>query len=185
MSKILINNTASPVTIADVGQTVPASGMLTIQPQDYWLYAASSNVITLISDLAVGPTTNTLTVNDGSFDLSIADGTRLIQHIFPNPVRIREDKRSFDASTGVVIGTTETSITIPAGTIRFDIQASPRVAKLTVAESSGGTASALTSWTIYPGNSWGEDLDGEASLTIYIKSNKINTTLQLVTWTNT
>ena len=43
MSKILKNNTASPVNITDVGQIVPASGQLTIQPTDYLLYADSDN----------------------------------------------------------------------------------------------------------------------------------------------
>lgn len=81
MSKILKNNTASNQVIIDVGQTVPASGQLTIQPTDYLLYAASNNVITLIGN-------GTLTVNDGSDDLSINDGTKLIQGIFPNPVGI-------------------------------------------------------------------------------------------------
>jgi len=88
MSKILINNTPTPVPINDVGQTVPASSQITIDPVDYALYAASNNVITLISDLAVNPTTSTLTVNDGSGNLSIADGSKLIQGIFPNPVGV-------------------------------------------------------------------------------------------------
>jgi len=81
MSKILKNNTGSPVSINDVGQTVPASSQLTIQPQDYLLYAASDDVITLIGAA-------TLTVNDGSNDLSISDGSKLIQGIFPNPIGI-------------------------------------------------------------------------------------------------
>jgi hypothetical protein len=72
MSKILKNNTGSPVNIADVGQTVPASGQLVVVPTDYLLYAASNNVITLIGN-------STLTVNDGSFDLSISDGIDLIK----------------------------------------------------------------------------------------------------------
>ena len=82
MSKILKNTTASPVTITDVGQTVPASGQLTIDPNDYWLYAASSDAITLIGN-------GTLIVNDGSSDLSIASGSKLIQGIFPNPIRLQ------------------------------------------------------------------------------------------------
>ena len=79
MSKILKNNTASDVIISDTGQTVPASGQLTIQTGDYLLYAGSDDVVTLVGN-------STLTVNDGSDDLSINDGIKLIQGIFPNPV---------------------------------------------------------------------------------------------------
>ena len=82
MSKILKNLTASPVVIADVGQTIPASSQLTINPQDYLLYAASDDVIILVGN-------STLVVNDGSSDLSISDGAKLIQGIFPNPVGIK------------------------------------------------------------------------------------------------
>ena len=83
MSKILKNNTASAVLIDDVGQTVPASGQLTINPQDDLLFAASSDVITLIGD-------STLTVNDGANDLSISDGTDLIKGAFPSKIQITD-----------------------------------------------------------------------------------------------
>lgn len=81
MSKILKNNTASDVTINDVGQTVPASSFLTISSVDYALYADSDNVISLINDL-------TLTVNDGLYDLSVAEGLDLIRGSFPKHISI-------------------------------------------------------------------------------------------------
>ena len=197
MSKILKNNTASPVNIVDVGQIVPASSQITVQPQDYWLYAASSDVITFIGD-------STLTVNDGSFDLSINDGTKLIGHIFPNPVGIAsgvdgvpighvgdrlkvimtDNKQAFDTGGGVVVGLTESSIVIPSGSFKFKIQAvSPRAATLTIAHAATGTGADLTSFKMYPGTHWEETLNGEAALTIYIKSNQANTTVQVMTWT--
>lgn len=183
MSKILKNNTASPVSISDVGQVVPASGQLVIQPQDYWLYAASDNVITLISDLAVSPTVSTLTVNDGSFDLTINDGAKLIQGIFPNPVRIEYNKREFDTSAGATVGTTETSIVIPQGTLKYRIKAaSPRTAKLTIADTALATSNILTSYDIPHGTVWEEHISGDLAVTIYIKSNKPNTEVQLLTW---
>ena len=82
MSKILKNNTASPVFISDTGQTVPASGQLLIDPTEYDIYANSSDVVTLIGN-------STLTVNDGSVDLTIADGSRLLQGLYPTEVGIR------------------------------------------------------------------------------------------------
>jgi len=75
MAKILKNQTGSAVSISDTGITVPASGNYTIPPQDYNLWAASSDVITEIGD-------GTLVVNDGSEDLSISDGVDLIKGIY-------------------------------------------------------------------------------------------------------
>lgn len=65
MSRILINNTASPVLLADVGQSVPGSGQLVIDPVDYPLFANSNNVIQKLAD-------NTLKLNDGINDLSLS-----------------------------------------------------------------------------------------------------------------
>lgn len=81
MSKILKNNTASPVVISDVGQTVPASGQISIQSADDLLFAGSDDVITLIGDL-------TLTVNDGTNDLSISEGIDLIKGLFPKKMEV-------------------------------------------------------------------------------------------------
>jgi hypothetical protein len=75
MSKIVKNNTGSTVTISDTGISVPASGTYTIPPNDYPLWAASDDIVTYIGDSSV-------TINDGSNDLSIADGTRHIQSTF-------------------------------------------------------------------------------------------------------
>ncbi len=104
--RVLKNNTASPVNISDVGQTVPASGQLVINPIDYGKYEGSSDVIGFISDLAVGPTTSTLTVSDGTFDLSINEGTRLIQGGFSRPISDGEDP-TIKAKVTDSTGTTE------------------------------------------------------------------------------
>lgn len=77
MSKILKNQGGSPLSITDTGITLPASpGTYVIPPQDYLLWAASSDIIT-----AVGAAT--VIVNDGSTDLSVSDATDLIKGIFP------------------------------------------------------------------------------------------------------
>lgn len=100
-SRVLKNNTASPVTIPDVGQTVPASGQLVINPIDYGKYEGSSDVISLIGDL-------TLTVSDGTFDLSVNEGTRLIQGGFSRPISDGSDP------------TIKAAVTDATGTAQYD-----------------------------------------------------------------
>ena len=78
MSKIVKNNTGSPVDVADTGQTIPASGQLTINPSNYFTWAESSDIVTLVGD-------GTLTINDGSTDLSISAGIDLIKGLYPRP----------------------------------------------------------------------------------------------------
>jgi hypothetical protein len=76
MSKILKNTTASPILISDTGVSIPASpATYTIVQTDYPLWSASSDIITQIGS-------GSIIVNDGSFDLSKADGTALIQGNF-------------------------------------------------------------------------------------------------------
>jgi len=75
MSKILKNTTASPVMVADTGVLIAASSQYTIPPTDYWLWAASGNVVTLVGN-------STLIVNDGSVDLTISDGVDYIKGIY-------------------------------------------------------------------------------------------------------
>lgn len=82
MSKILKNQTASPISISDTGVSLPASpATYTIPSQDYLLWAASSNIITHIGS-------GNVVVNDGSTDLSISNGTDLIKGLFPQRIGI-------------------------------------------------------------------------------------------------
>ena len=93
-------------------------------------------------------------------------------------------KGSF-TTTGAVVGTTETSIVLPIGVKAFRLHtAKGSNAVLTVASSSTGTGSAITSWDLGMGVVWVEEgLTGEAALTIYIKSNKAATDVQVLHWT--
>jgi hypothetical protein len=76
MAKILKNQTASPILVADTGVSVPASpATYTIVPADYPLWASSSDIVTYIGN-------GSIVVNDGSFDLTKADGISLIQGNF-------------------------------------------------------------------------------------------------------
>ena len=83
MSKILKNNTASIVDITDVGVSVPASGQLSINTSDFDEFSASDDVVSLIG-------AGTLTVNNGSEDLSKSDGIRLIQGGFSNKIQFED-----------------------------------------------------------------------------------------------
>lgn len=68
MSKLLKNTTNSIIAISDTGVSLPASpATYTIPPQDYLMWAASTNIITHINSGAV-------VVNDGVNDLSISRG---------------------------------------------------------------------------------------------------------------
>ena len=80
MSKILKNQTASIIEL-DTGDSIPASGQLTINTTDYLLYGDSDNVVTHVGS-------GDVIVNDGSTDLSISDGIDLIKGIFPTSIEI-------------------------------------------------------------------------------------------------
>lgn len=76
MSKLLKNQTGSPILISDTGISVPASpAVYTIAAQDFPLWSASSDIITYVGN-------GDIIVNDGSFDLSKADAIALIQGNF-------------------------------------------------------------------------------------------------------
>ena len=81
MSKIVKNNTGSAITITDVGGVViPASpGSYTIPPQDYLIWANSSDILTYVNDTSPTPS---VTINDGSFDLTPTKGVDLIKGFF-------------------------------------------------------------------------------------------------------
>lgn len=81
--KIVKNITVSPITVSDVGVTIPGNDQYLIAPQDYLLWAASSNIITFIGS-------GDLVINDGSVDLNISDGTSLIKGLFPSQVAVTQ-----------------------------------------------------------------------------------------------
>jgi hypothetical protein len=81
------------------------------------------------------------------------------------------------------IGTTEDTLTIPTGTLSYQIRVDGKQV-LTISNSLGGTSSAATSVTIPKFNTWDEDgLNLTADLTIYLKSNEANTVVEVIYWT--
>lgn len=142
MLRKLKNNTASPVEIVDTGDTVPASGEFIIPPLDYGKYEGSADTLLFLSDQAISTTVSTLTANDGTFDLSIEKGVRMIQGGFcrtivdaDNPMygaKVREDGTLVtdpidlgdpDYLDGVVVGSlteqTLASFTVGVGNTRI------------------------------------------------------------------
>lgn len=102
MAKILKNTTANPILIADTGVSLPTSpGSYVIPPEDYLLWAASSNIITHIGSEDV-------LVNDGSSDLSISAGVDLIKGIFPSKVGV------LSGTDGGEIGRVDDSLKVSA-----------------------------------------------------------------------
>ena len=83
MSKILKNTTTNTLNL-EIGVTVPASGQLSLQPTDFAEASDSDELVTLIGN-------GSIVVNDGSNDLSKAEGIRLIQGGFTNRVLLDEN----------------------------------------------------------------------------------------------
>lgn len=112
MAKILINNTANDIFISDTGNTVPVSGQFTIPPFDYQLYAESDDVVALIGN-------NSLTVNDGSKDLTESQGINLIQGNFPTSVGGVGGYNLYD-SQQVRVELSNTEVSLPRSTEFFE-----------------------------------------------------------------
>jgi hypothetical protein len=75
MAKIIKNITANPIVVNDVGVTIPAMSQITVDAVNATLWAASNDFILLLGQ-------EFLLVNDGTFDLSPAEGAALIQGNF-------------------------------------------------------------------------------------------------------
>lgn len=73
MAKLLKNQTVSPITISDLGLSIPASpATFTINPNEFPLFASSANLATQI-------TNGNIKVNDGFDDLDSTTGLKHIQ----------------------------------------------------------------------------------------------------------
>lgn len=99
--KILKNTTGSPISIDDVGISLPASPIVyTIVPQDYDLWSMSTNIDTYINN-------GNVIVNDGYDDLKIEAALRHIhEEGIPRP--------SAFAATASVLATSASTLTLTA-----------------------------------------------------------------------
>lgn len=174
MSKILKNQTGSPIVITDVGGVIlPASpGTYTIPPQDYLLWAASSDIITYLNDT---PPTPSVIVNDGSFDLNPSDGMYLIKGIFPNLF-------VYDPiveNVSIPLADTEVSHVLPTGTKRFLIKLrDAAIMKLSYAVGTSGTV-----FLTIPKNCfYSEERIGAGTTTLYLQSPTASQTVEISSW---
>ena len=175
MSKVLKNTTASPIVITDVGAVnIPASpGTYTIPPQDYLLWAQSSDIITYLNDASPTPS---VIVNDGSFDLNPSDGVDLIKGIHP---RINIQNPLINTLV-LTLAATELSFALPAFTRHFLIQnRNNGLLKIGFALGSTSTANFLT---IFPGNWLQYSFNVESPLSIYVQSPKAAQTVEINHW---
>jgi hypothetical protein len=174
MSKILKNNTGSPITITDVGGVIIAAspGTYTIPPQDYLLWAQSSDIITYLNDASPTPS---ITVNDGSVDLNPSDGMDLIKGLFPRLF-------VFDPiveNVAITLASTEVTHALPTGTKRFLIKLRGlAILKLSYAVGTSGTVFS----TIHPGTFYSESRIGAASTTLYFQSPAASQTAEITSW---
>lgn len=170
MSKILINTTASPIAIIDVGVvTIPGFGSYTIPPQDYLLFGASSNTVTFVGD-------GDLVVNDGSVNLSISDGIDLIKGIYPQYFVFAPTVENIVLTDADA----EYAHILPAATRRYMmIVRGPGSIKYSFAVATSGS----TYVKLIPGAFVSNGDIGAPSVTIYLQSPVAGTVVEIESWT--
>ena len=174
MSKILKNQTASPIIITDVGAVVlPATpGTYTIPPQDYLLWAASSDILTYVNDTSPIPS---VIVSDGSVDLNPSDGVDLIKGLYPRTF-------VFDPvveNIAITLANTEVTHVLPLGTKRFLLKLRhAAILKLSYAVGTSGTI-----YSTLPSGAWySEDRIGAGTTTLYFQSTSASQIAEITSW---
>lgn len=168
--KILRNTTANPITVADCGVTLDPLSNYTIPPQDYLLWAASSSIVTYVGD-------TTVTVSDGSFDLTISDGIDLIKGLFPSLLI----QRAINDTVTMTSANVEYLYVVPTFARRVEIRIRD-IRPMQLGFIAGGSGS---NYRVVPaGCEYG--IDGIAtghSLTFYFQSSYPSQTLEITYYT--
>jgi hypothetical protein len=100
----------------------------------------------------------------------------------PEEIKAVGTKKNFVTKT-VIIGTSETTLTIPVGALSYQIRVDGNQ-ELTLSNVLGGTNVIATRAKLPKDNTWSElDLNLTSALTIYIKSSTANTNVELIYWT--
>lgn len=86
--------------------------------------------------------------------------------------------------TSVSVGTTETTIVVPAGTValKFKIPESGGACKLYLASTVTGSTTEATRYEISAGNEYIEEGMSGSSVTYYVSASKNGQTLQIIYW---
>lgn len=173
MSKILYNQTASPITINDVGYVIlpAAPGSYTIPPMDYLLWAQSGNIVTEVGS-------GDVVVNDGSVDLNISDGIDLIKGLYPRQAFLITPKV---INEPLALANTEYLVSLPIGTRKFTMHLRGD-AIMKVADTAGDIAASLY-FTVFPGMSYNaEKISSSATIDLYVEVSKPSQTLEIWYW---
>lgn len=150
--------------------TIPASpGSYTIPPQDYLLWAASSDIITQVG-------LGDIVVNDGSFDLNISDGIDLIKGIYPQYYVFNPTVQNVILTMANI----EFSHVLPAGSRRYIMFVrGPGAVKYSFQSGTSGTNFILLSRGSWVSNSF----IGAGAVTIYMQSSQAGTVVEFESWT--
>ena len=152
---------------------LPATpGTYTIPPQDYLIWAASSDIITYLNDASPTPS---VVVNDGSVDLNPSDGMDLIKGLYPRLFVFDPLVENVSLPTA----NTEVSHALPTGTKRFLIKLRDKgILKVAYASGTSGTVYL----TIPSGAFYSENRIGVATTTIYMQSPSASQTAEISSW---
>jgi hypothetical protein len=150
--------------------TIPASpGQYTIPPQDYLLFAASSNTVTFVG-------AGDLVVNDGSVDLNISDGIDLIKGIYPQYYVFVPTV----TTATLTLANTEYSVTLPTDTRRYIMFVrGPGIVQYSFAVGTSGTNYV----PLTPGAFISNGFIGAGSVTLYLQSPVAGTVVSFESWT--
>ncbi len=169
MSKILRNATGAIIDIADTGISLGIATSYTIPPQDYLLWAASSDILSPVGS-------GDVEVLDGSDVLLPSDGIDLIKGITSSAL----------TSTYIIdnlpmpFANTEYSYTFPLSCRSFEVRAR-NSAKMQLSHISGQSASTYV--TIPAGASYSRSSRKSGTeLTLHLQANKTNEVLEIIYW---
>ncbi len=165
MIKILKNVTGSPITLADVGITIPALSQYTIDPVEYGLFARSTDTIGKLSS-------GDIVMNNGTDDLPPLEGIAWLQ----GDLIFNSGAKEYTISNVVV--TTNYAHTLQTECKAFQLKATNK-SVLTIKKSIGGSP-----YTIPVNCSFSVDNLALSATVLYISSSIPATTVEIIEFFN-
>ncbi len=165
MIKILKNTTGSPITLADVGITIPALSQYTIDPVEYGLFARSTDTIGQLSSADI-------VMNNGTVDLVPLEGIAWLQ----GDLLLNNGAKEYKISNPSI--TTNYVYTCEAASKRLLIKAQNK-AVLTVKKTIGGAV-----YTIPANCEFSIDNLAFSATVLYISSSIPSSTVEIMEFYN-